>query len=232
MGNTVGNTALSTRGVRRGLVVVESPAVWRLGTFYGRLAELSGGPATAVLTFAFKLVHEAQRLGEPVAWITALSSSFFPPDVARAGVDLDALVVIRVPRPNDMPKAADQLVRSGGFGLVVLDLGTNSDVPISIQTRLSGLAKKHHAALLCLTEKSRDNPSLGSLVSLRAEATRSAHPGGRLGGHPGAGAEMTADRYPDRYHDRYHLEVEVLKDKRRGVGWRHQEVMRGPPGIR
>ena len=70
------------------------------------------------------------------------------------------------------------------------------------------LAQKHGAALLCITEKDGRRPSLGSLVSLRAEAVRT-----------------------ERAGDRFRCEVHVLKDKRRGPGWKHAEVCRGPDGL-
>src|SRR3972149_1334507 len=114
------------------------------------------------------LLRGAQRQGEPAAWITREESTFYPPDMAEGGVDLDALVVVRVPGSLAVARAADRLVRSGGFGLVVLDLGVNAEIPTPLQSRLAGLAQKHHTALLCLTEKSSGAPSLGSLVSLRA----------------------------------------------------------------
>ena len=38
------------------------------------------------------------------------------------GIDLDALPVVRVPDARAAGRAADHLVRSGGFGLVVIDL--------------------------------------------------------------------------------------------------------------
>ena len=46
-----------------------SAPVWRLSSLYGRVGELSGSRATAVLTLAMRLVLEAQRQGEPVAWL-------------------------------------------------------------------------------------------------------------------------------------------------------------------
>jgi recombination protein RecA len=205
---TIGSEALARHGVRRGLTLVEAPAGWQLDTLLGRLVELSGGPCTAVLTLAFRLVLEAQQRGEPVAWVTECTSTFFPPDAAEAGIDLDALAVVRLGGPGGIALAADSLLRSGGFGLVVLDLGANASLPVPAQTRLAGLAKKHHAALLCLTAKERDAPSLGSLVSLRAEAVRTGAEGGRFG-----------------------LEAGVLKDKRRSFGWRHREVGHGPDGL-
>ena len=187
----------------------ESAALrWSRSELAGRLVELSSWGGGALLTLAFELVLQAQREAEPVAWITG-SSTFFPPDAARCGIDLDALPVIRVPDAPSAARAADKLLRSGAFGLVILDLGTQSAIPPPLQTRLLGLASKHDAAVLFLTEKPDDAPSLGSLVSLRAQAVRS-----RTG------------------EDKFSCEARAVKDKRRGPGWSHRELRHGPAGLR
>ena len=186
---------------------------WSLETMLGRLTELSRGAASAVLSLTFRLVLEAQLRDEPVCWITRRESCFFPPDAAASGVDLEALAVVRVPEARQAPRAADTLVRSGGFGLVVVDLGSVQQLPLAVQTRLSGLAHKHHAALLLLTDKTRGSPSLGSLISLHIEATRV------------KAAPTAADS------QRFECRVHVLKDKRQGNGWQHQEAFRGPTGL-
>ncbi len=181
---------------------------WSLDQVAGRLVVVWGVGATAALTVAFGLVLEAQRQGEPVAWITLQERSFYPPDAAEGGVDLDALVIIRVPETRAAGRATDQLARSGAFGLIVLDLGDDADVPTPLQTRQVGLAQKHQSAILCITEKGSGSPSLGSLVSLRVQAQRQ-----RLAG------------------DRFSCGLTVLKDKRRGPTWRYTEVCRGPTGL-
>src|SRR5262249_1709043 len=136
-----------------------------------RFAEISGAKATAVLALTFSLVLEAQKLGEPVGWATSTESSFYPPDVAQLGIDLAALVGVRVPKADAIARAGEKLLRSGGFGLVVLDLGL-ADMPTPLQSRLTGLAHHHHSGLVCLTEKVSKAFSLGSLVSLRVHAER------------------------------------------------------------
>jgi recombination protein RecA len=202
--------AVLSRDTLRVPATRELPPGWRLSTLSGRLTEISGGHASAALTLAIRLVVEAQRQGEPVAWISGRESLFYPPDVAEAAVDLEALVVVRVPETSLAARAADQLLRSGGFGLVVLDLGPGFLGRPPVQARLVGLARKHDAALVCLTEKARERPSLGSLVSLRAEAVRTRR---RQDGDP------------------FLSEARVLKDKRRGPGWSHQELCHGPAGL-
>jgi recombination protein RecA len=129
-------------------------------------------------------------------------------------VDLAALVVVRLSlanhaRSSALAVAAERLLRSGAFGLCVLDLGKQAELSQPLQSRLLGLAQRHHAALLCLTEKAEETPSLGSLVSLRAQAVRT----------------WLA-------RDRFACELRVRKDKRRGPVWSEREVYRGPLGLR
>jgi hypothetical protein len=144
------------------------------------------------------------------------SSSFYPPDFARVGVDLRALVVVRVPARGEaraasarsderaasarmderaagarvderavrakahqgepakyvgahaVVRATEILLRSGAFGLVVVDL--SQEVPkgeLSWQSRLSGLVRMHEARLVLLTGSRSEDPSLGPLVALR-----------------------------------------------------------------
>src|SRR5499426_3815064 len=144
---------------------------WSLPQVAGRFAEISGSNATAALTLTCGLVLDAQKRGEPVGWATSTESSFYPPDAAELGIDLAALVVVRVATPDAIARAGEKLIRSGGFGLVVLDLGI-ADISMPLQSRLTGLAHHHHAALVCITEKRDKVSSLGSLVSLRVHAER------------------------------------------------------------
>jgi recombination protein RecA len=186
---------------------IVQPSPWNLAAIAGRFIEISGSASTASLTLAFGLVREAQNQNEPVGWVTSMESFFYPPDVAQGGVDLGALVVIRVLDAGVIPTAGEKLLRSGGFGLVVLDLET-VDIPMPLQSRLTGLAQRHHAALVCLTEKESKTFSLGSLVSLRAHAER----------------QRSSDR-------RFACRLRVLKDKRHGPTWSHEELCRGPAGL-
>jgi recombination protein RecA len=183
---------------------------WGLDALRGRLIELSARGATATLTASIELVLEAQQAAEPVAWVTLGNGTFYPPDVADSGVDLAALVVVRVIDTTAAVRAAERLLRSGAFGLVVLDFGGGGvvEVPLAHQGRLITLAQTHDAAVVCITEKSSDTASLSSLVSLRAEALRL--------------------RDPDHGYD---VTLRVLKDKRRGPGWSRTIKLRGPAGF-
>lgn len=182
---------------------------WRFSELVGNIIELSGQGATATATLALRLVLEAQGLGEPGAWVTARGRCFYPPDAEANGLDLDALAVVRVPEVRDVGKAADYLVRSGAFGVVVLDLGAEDRLPERQLTRLLGLARRHGTAVVCLTAKADAVPSLGGLVSLR-------------------GSVRLTRRAPGEYA----CELVAVKDKRRPPGWRHKEVWGAPPGLR
>jgi recombination protein RecA len=184
------------------------PSLWNIAGLSGRFVEISGSHAAASLSLAFGLVLEAQERGEPVGWITPKASSFYPPDAAQSGVDLDALVVVRVPDARAVPRVGEKLVRSGAFGLVALDVGA-ANIPVPLQARLAALCLKHHTAIVCLTEKEAQGPSLGSLVSLRVHTRRDRDSG-----------------------DRFLCRLEVLKDKRHGPTWTQAEVCRGPAGLR
>lgn len=203
----------------KGLPSPKTVKSWGLDQMAGRLVEISGQKAAANLTVAFGLVLEAQKRGEPVAWVTLQRSTFYPPDVADSGISLEHLAVVRVPDTRAAARAAVELTRSGGFALVIVDLGpevlrdertrkkrTSRRLSTPLLTKLVGLARKNTTAVVVLTEKTEHTSSVSSLISLRAEARRS----------PDAPGE---------------LEVAILKDKKRGPGRLHHEVCRAPAGL-
>ncbi len=183
-------------------------APWSLDNLRGVLSELSSEHGGARLTLAFEVVKQAQHQGEPVAWVTITDTAFFPPDVAASGIDLAALPVVRLKKADTLARGAEQLLRSGAFGLLVVDLPSGVELSTPMQSRLLGLCQKHHTALLCLTEKPRHTPSLGSLVALRAHAER---------------RRLT--------HRQFECRAVAEKDKRRAPGWTHAAKFAGPPGL-
>lgn len=214
------------------------PAGWSFAGLAGRFVELSAGWNSAALTLAISLVWQAQRAGEPTAWIMGEAGGFYPPDAAANGVDLAALAVVRVPHyparvrendnaaagvpgndaaqapglwasSNNAAKAAGRLLRSGAFGLIVLDLGARARIAPALQSSLVQQAQRHGTAIVCLTEKPPRSASLGTLVALRGQVRRQR-----------------------RGEDSFACMLEILKDKRRGPGWTHEEVAHGPPGLR
>lgn len=143
----------------------------------GQLLELSGA-RPGKLSTAARLVAHAQSEGEPVAWVAFRDdASFYPPDFVALGIDLASLIVVRLPHSQGdgathaLVRASELLLRSGAFGLVVVDFGSTS-VPrgeLAWQARLSGLVRMHEARLVLLTGSAREQPSLGPLIALRVE---------------------------------------------------------------
>lgn len=148
----------------------------------GRFVELCGEAQT---TAAVSVLAAAQREGETAVWIQLARGDLFPPDLASAGVDVEALIVVHVPErasqgscsyggPSGQCRAAELLLRSGGFGLVILDFcRAEPRGSTAWQGRLLGLARQHETRLVVLRERSDQlaASSLGPLTGLRIAST-------------------------------------------------------------
>jgi hypothetical protein len=141
-----------------------------------RVVEISCDQATGRMSLAVAFVLGAQHAGETVAWIQWAHGGLYPPDLHASGVDLQALAAIHVPQ-NDaygLPRAAEILLRSGGFGLVVLDATGAGGLPkqAAWQGRLLALARAHDSSVLLLTHTSAEADSAGLWVGLRLQPQR------------------------------------------------------------
>lgn len=123
------------------------------GGFPAGLAELSGRGCASL---AQGVVRQAQARGLPVAWVDGCSG-FCP---ATADVDLEALTLVQplAEAPSGLATrervrrvllAADVLVRSRAFGLVVLD-GPPGRGAAGAWFRLARLVERSHAVFLLL----------------------------------------------------------------------------------
>lgn len=182
---------------------------WRLDALRGRIVELVVEGDGGTLTAAVDVILDAQEAGEPAAWVSATPTVFCPEDVELAGVDLSALVVVRVRNVLTAARSAERLLRSGAFGVVVLDLGPTPELPAAVLGKLVKLVQLHDAVVLALTVSRRAGGTLGSLVSLRVSSRR----------------EREGDGV-------FRVRLEALKDKRQGPGWMAEAVCCGPPGLR
>ncbi|HJL20042.1 MAG TPA: hypothetical protein RMH99_30535, partial [Sandaracinaceae bacterium LLY-WYZ-13_1] len=140
----------------------------------GRLIELAGGPDAARTSAAVQICLASQREGDPVAWIQPRGGSLYPPDLAAAGLDLRALLVVHVPPSAGAagaPKATELALRTGAFGAVVLDV---SEVPVprgeAWLGRLATLCREHDSRAVLLGPHAER--SLGPLVPLRLRPRR------------------------------------------------------------
>jgi recombination protein RecA len=183
-------------------------APWSLDGLAGRVVELSGAAEAPCLSLACSLLRQAQEAGGFAVWVSAREDSFYPPDLAAGGVDLRSLPVVHLPDSPSAGRAADWLLRTGAFCLLVLDLGRDLELSVGLQGRLAQLARRQNDTVLILTEKGRGTPSLSSLVAVRAEAVR-----------------------VRRAEGGYRCGVRFLKHKRRAPGMQHGEVFLGPPGL-
>lgn len=163
----------------------------------GRLVELSSPSpgAGACTSTAVSLLRRAQREGETTAWVQPRGGPLHPPDLHEAGIDLEALVVVHVPMTKGtegaagLCKAAELLLRSGAFGMVVVDLGAlpagaRSASRTSWQGRLLGLSRQHESRVILLTEKPTHADSLGPLIGLRVEPRRTRRADGSFAVEP------------------------------------------------
>jgi len=163
----------------------------------------------AGVSVALRLIAETQQAGEPAAWIGSTSRLFYPPDAVGWGIDWEALPIIGLGDAREAARAADKLLRSGAFGLVVVDLPSRAFVPAPLLGRLMHLAESHASALLFLTQKSPEEDSLSSLIALRAQA-----------------------RWESLDPRQLRAELTIIKDKRRGPGHHLYEDYDGPLGLR
>jgi len=89
----------------------------------GRLTELAGARSSGRTGLACVIAGAATRAGETIAWIDP-ENGLEPEAVSEAGVLLTHTLWVRPHGERDALRAAELLLGAGGFGLVVLDLGS------------------------------------------------------------------------------------------------------------
>lgn len=197
----------------------------------GRLIELSGDRSTAHLSAAVACLRHAQVHGETTAWVQPAGGPLFPPDLHDSGIDLGALLVVHVPPSagaHGLPKATELLLRSGGFGLVVMDLsGLRPSGDAAWQGRLLGLAREHNAWLLMLSERGPLAPPRTRTRAHQSNQTTHAP-------HASLGPLVSLCLSPTRTRQapgRFTLTPVVRKDKSGSLGALYPETRRGPWGL-
>jgi hypothetical protein len=178
---------------------------WAYQNLVGVLAEVSEEVASGALSFVAEIILQAQSRNEPAAWVSGTESVFFPPDMSGRGIDLSALAVIRVGGQPESLTAVEWLVRSGALGLVIVDAQGRWTVTDACLGRLLKLAEKNQCAVVFLTRKRPEDPSLGSRISVR--------------GCIGAGARP------------FQVDLATVKDKRSNSSSRLSRQYYGPPGM-
>jgi len=125
----------------------------------GRLTEITGAPGSGLTTLARHLVATTLHAGWWVAYIDA-ARTLAPRDWAALGAH-DGLWVVRPPEAARGAWCADVLLRSGAFGLVVLD-GAPA-LPRTVAVRLVRLARASDAAFVLLAPDGQHAGVAGAL---------------------------------------------------------------------
>jgi len=118
----------------------------------GRVTELAGPQSAGRTGLACAIAASATRAGETIAWVDP-EDALDPEAGAAAGMLLARTLWVRPRGMPDALRAAEILLRAGGFGLVVLDLGASRgrERPgAGAWPRLARAAEQNRSALLVL----------------------------------------------------------------------------------
>lgn len=133
--------------LRTGHEALDAFGVFRLGG----AVELCGEEASGRTTVAISVVAAAGKEKRLSAWVDG-PSELFPPAAASLGVDLKRLLIVRPPSPSQLVWAAMQLLRSGAFTCVVLDvLHTGLRLGMTDAKKLLDAARAGGSLLVVLT---------------------------------------------------------------------------------
>lgn len=130
----------------------------------GTIASLEGPPSSGRSALAARLLAAATRRGLGAL----IGIDLFPPALVAAGVRLDRLLVVRAAEPIAVARAADIVVRSGAFTVVVIAaLPGGRRTGAAAWTRLAGLAHRANALLVAVADEG--SAELRYFASLRLE---------------------------------------------------------------
>ncbi len=154
----------------------------QLGAFrLGGAVELSGELASGRTSLALTLLARCTRERRLAAWVDG-PKELYPPAAASLGVDLARLLLVRPQAPGQLVWSAVQLLRSGAFACVVLDVSrTGVRVGLNQAKKLADAARAGGSLLVLLSD-----------AGAHAEGLARLHLGVEAG--PGAEADSTASR--------------------------------------
>jgi hypothetical protein len=134
-------------GLRTGVREVDELGVFRLGAG----VELTGEEASGRTTLALSVVAGACREKRLAAWVDG-PAELYPPAAVALGVELERLLIVRPGAPGQLVWSAVQLLRSGAFSCVVLDV-THTGLALSLTDtkKLLDAARAGGALLLLVT---------------------------------------------------------------------------------
>ncbi len=156
--------------LRTGVAELDDFGAFRLGSG----VELCGEEASGRTTVALSLVAAASREKRLSAWVDG-PAELYPPSALSLGVTLERLLIVRPKTPGQLVWTAMQLLRSGAFTCVVLDVTRLVHMTMTETKKLLEAARTGGSLLVLMT--STEAPSQG-LVRLRLQ-TQSISPDGK-----------------------------------------------------
>lgn len=141
----------------------------------GALTEIYGPPCSGRMTLLVSALAARTAAAEACALID-VQDTFDPPTAAAAGVALDQLLWVRCKNLDQGLRAADLLLRCGGFGLIAMDMGEIApkvvrSVPLNVWFRFRRAVENTPMILALFTQE--PNATCASLVlRLQAEEAR------------------------------------------------------------
>lgn len=128
-----------------GLAAIDALGVWRLGGCVELVGELASGRTS----LALNAVGAAGREGRLCAWVDG-PKELYPPAAIGLGVPLEQVLIVRPRAPGQLVWSAVQLLRSGAFTCVVLDLNRTGVNPTLTEAKKLADAARAGGALLVL----------------------------------------------------------------------------------